>query len=397
MIVGLILVIYLVFYLVRKGFERYKSDHYDKYCHIDEYYRKDEYYKNKSSFSTQSKSHNTDSTKSKVINNRIYKNLTIAPVNGEGTIPWEKWVEFIESHSDYFSWLEDTDKGKEKLAKVANIPVFLREEALKRYQKKQAHGSYNKKRWYHEVILNYSVNCINMTIQKDLSKKELLLLLKMADFFKLSLLDNMSNSDVHAVTREEIESLELNDSKNNGIDISKASVIKELNRLSYFKYAQDVELAINETFKDYADDGRICFPITSLNRVFSIDAEFVFEGDGIKDQIKGMTELLNALGIKVVIEAYNEEFTSDMYIRRDIQINGKTYDALPATDWGDAFDSCVRLINTILIDYNKNERVYWLFPDETSSMILLTEAQFDYLDRLIPDDSDEKPLVFDKN
>lgn len=348
-----------------------------------------------------------------------YKRLAIASntydqyLKFEKKISYKKWVDYIELNSHYFSWLEDTEKGKRTLSNIQKYPENLKDKVLRQHRKHTAYASFNTKKGYYELKLSYldDFGHITTTIQKQLTKNELLLLFEMAEFLDAYLIDSMTR----IVSREEIENLETDRSKkinrNNTktasrspqntyekrIDnktqaaLSKTSVLYDLKNLSYFDYANDIDQAIDETFKGYSDDGIINFPYNVLGRIFYLDGEFIFEQDGLANQIESMTSLFKEMGLTVTIEDYKEVFTAERYLKRDIKINGMIYNGLPATDWGDASEACIRIINQILKANNKNEKVFLLFADETSTMILLTEEQFEYLDTLIPDESDEKP------
>lgn len=194
---------------------------------------------------------------------------------------------------------------------------------------------------------------------------------------------------------------QMNDSKNampppeaekvtpTAMDKSKEQVILQLEELGYFKYvtANEYDTIVAQTFENYKNDGVIHFPYEGLNRTFGMDAEFIYEAEGILDQIKGMLPLFSAMGIDLTIGQYVEEFENNTaaYTKRTIELNGITYDASGSYSWGSAFHSGVRLINEILKNHQKDERVYGLFLDETSTLIILSEPQYEYLTELIPE------------
>jgi len=39
-------------------------------------------------------------------------------ITKDGDIDYKKWIDFIESHKDYFIWYEDTEEGKEVLKNI---------------------------------------------------------------------------------------------------------------------------------------------------------------------------------------------------------------------------------------------------------------------------------------
>lgn len=104
------------------------------------------------------------------------------------------------------------------------------------------------------------------------------------------------------------------------------------------------------------------------------------------------------MGIDLNIGVYVEEFDNETstYTKRTIELNGKTYDTSGSSDWGTAFNSGFKLIDEILEDFGRHERVFGLFMDESSMMIILNEPQFEYLIELIPEGSTYRPIDIKK-
>ena len=184
------------------------------------------------------------------------------------------------------------------------------------------------------------------------------------------------------------------------MDKSKESINQRLDELGYFKYVDpnNLDSIIEKTFENYLEDGVINFPWEGLNRIFGIDAESIYEGDGIYDQIEGMLPIFNAMGIEMTIGEYVEEFDNDSstYTKRTIELNGKKYDTSGSSDWATAFNSGFKLVDEILNEFGKGERVFGLFMDESSTMIILDESQFEYLSELIPEGSTYRPIDIKK-
>jgi predicted heme/steroid binding protein len=179
------------------------------------------------------------------------------------------------------------------------------------------------------------------------------------------------------------------------MDKSLQSVKTNLTNLGFFKYVDNNNLdkVIEETFKEYANDGIINFPDEFLNRIFFIDAESISEQDGIKSQIEGMLSFFKSIGIKIKIGKYVEEFDDyGEYSKREITINKEVYEVDLPTSWSEGFHSGVKLIREILEDNDKEEDVYGLFMDECSIMILLDDKLYDYLIELIPKNSQFRPI-----
>lgn len=173
---------------------------------------------------------------------------------------------------------------------------------------------------------------------------------------------------------------------------SKNSVVAKLKELDFFKYVDSNEVVEN-FFKEYQDDGNLNLHQEGLNRVFSIDAEFIYEEEGLYNFAEQILTLFGKFGIYLIIENYVEETESkSTYAKREITINGKKYISPKVFDWASAFSSGIQLVNELITDFKLNEKVFGLFMDETSFLILLTQDQFEYLQYLIPDANPYKPI-----
>jgi hypothetical protein len=175
------------------------------------------------------------------------------------------------------------------------------------------------------------------------------------------------------------------------------SVEKKLIELGYFNYADSNDV-IEETFKDYQGDGQIEFNCNGLNRTFGIDAEFIYESGGLESHVNGLVNLFQKYGISLILGECIEEFDNDsaIYTKREITINGKRYETPNVSDWGSAFISGFKLTNQLLKENNFDGKVYGLFMDESSILIILNKDQFEYLEMLIPEGSDFRPVDVDK-
>ena len=171
------------------------------------------------------------------------------------------------------------------------------------------------------------------------------------------------------------------------------SVSEKLKAIGYFKYA-DSDHAEKDTFSGYQGNGRISFPYDSLNRIFSIDAESIYESDGLESHVKGLVKLFSNYGIDLEVGACIEEFdeASSTYTKREIMINGKKYSTPGVEEWGSAFNSGFKLTNQLLEEHNFDGSVYGLFMDESSTLIILNTEQFEYLQELIPEGSNYRPI-----
>lgn len=176
-------------------------------------------------------------------------------------------------------------------------------------------------------------------------------------------------------------------------------VLSQLEYLGFFKYVSPEKLAASkqQVYAELAASGTVDF-FADLNRVFWIDGEDIYEAGGLLDQMKCMLDLFGAMNINLVINNYVEEFDENItkYTKRTIEINGKTYDGSKAGDWGEAFLSGIGLIEEILQDHNRVEKVYGLFWDQSSTLILLDTPLFEYLKKVVPPSAIHRPIDFER-
>ena len=79
-------------------------------------------------------------------------------INIEGSIDNSKWVEYIDNHSDYFIWSENTEEGKDTLANIDKVPENFREKILRGFNKKSCYAEYNDKKGYYDIYVGFFLN-----------------------------------------------------------------------------------------------------------------------------------------------------------------------------------------------------------------------------------------------
>lgn len=107
-------------------------------------------------------------------------------------LPYEKWVEYISNHLDYYEWLEDTNKGKERLSNIDKIPEAFRNGVLEQLSKSQALAEFNEKKGWHEIVIDFhrDIGVIKTAFMKRITKVHLRRLLDMANYLDAYLLNN---------------------------------------------------------------------------------------------------------------------------------------------------------------------------------------------------------------
>lgn len=134
--------------------------------------------------------------------------LTIAkrPYNliGENTIDeidYSKWVDFINSNSEYFIWYENTDAGKEALKTIDKVPDWAKERVSYSLNKKRAYSTNKLMKKPTELVVTYSESDsrVGISLEINLDKEVAMILISMAKHLDALLLKNGSeiiNEDV---------------------------------------------------------------------------------------------------------------------------------------------------------------------------------------------------------
>ena len=123
------------------------------------------------------------------------KNLAIArekynnPLSISKKLSFEKWVEYINIHQEYFTWEDDSADGIYRKNNIDKIPEWANEGILNS-QKGKALAEFNKKKGWYEVVLSFhkDLGIITTTFQKKIEKKHLLHLLELANYLDALLL-----------------------------------------------------------------------------------------------------------------------------------------------------------------------------------------------------------------
>lgn len=120
-----------------------------------------------------------------------------------------KWIEFIESHKDYFIWYEDTEDGIYRKNNMDKVPDWARLGVKRQLNRTDVNAEYNNKKGYYEVRVCFGVDgIIYITFQKKITYKHLEMFLDMANHLDALLLKN-GNEIIDTKFIEELK----NDSK----------------------------------------------------------------------------------------------------------------------------------------------------------------------------------------
>ena len=64
----------------------------------------------------------------------------------------DKWIQFIENHSNYFVWNEDTEEGKKTLENINEISEDFKERVLASLNKTSSYAEYDYKNQRYDIF-----------------------------------------------------------------------------------------------------------------------------------------------------------------------------------------------------------------------------------------------------
>lgn len=109
-------------------------------------------------------------------------------------LSYEKWVEYIEANQDYFTWYENTADGIYRKNNMHEVPEHSIEKFKRLLNKRSAYAEFNSKKGWHEVIIDFNDidGLISTTFQRRVKKKDLEMLLEMANYLDAYVLNGGS-------------------------------------------------------------------------------------------------------------------------------------------------------------------------------------------------------------
>jgi hypothetical protein len=107
-------------------------------------------------------------------------------------INYEKWVDFIDTHKDYFLWYEDTEDGKNTLINIDNIPNWAKNGVLQRLSKTNAYSTNKIVKHQFDFVVRYfsTEGIVKIDIEKKMTKEIAIVLFEMAKFLDGKLIIN---------------------------------------------------------------------------------------------------------------------------------------------------------------------------------------------------------------
>lgn len=121
-------------------------------------------------------------------------------------LDYEKWKQYVDNQSIYFVWIENTQKGKETLFNIDNVPDWVKARIIIGYDKRTCCAEYcDKKKSYNiNVSFHKELKRIKVSFERKVKIKDLELFLDMANYLDAYLLHNGKE----IIDEKVIESLE---------------------------------------------------------------------------------------------------------------------------------------------------------------------------------------------
>lgn len=120
------------------------------------------------------------------------KRYDLAGSGPSDDVSYEKWVEFIESHPQFFTWYEDTEEGKAAVKNIERVPEWAKQRVLYSLNRKKVHCTKELVETPTDLVITFSnsVNRIEISLEKNATEKIVQLLLLMATSLDALLLKN---------------------------------------------------------------------------------------------------------------------------------------------------------------------------------------------------------------
>jgi len=105
-------------------------------------------------------------------------------------LDYQKWKDFIECHNDYFIWNEHTEKGKNRLQNIQNVPEDFKKRVLATLNKGVCLAEYNKASGNYNISVTFyeELNWITIQFSRTPKPEDLKIFIEMANHLDALLL-----------------------------------------------------------------------------------------------------------------------------------------------------------------------------------------------------------------
>ena len=87
-------------------------------------------------------------------------------ITKDDDIDYKKWIDFIESHKDYFIWYEDKEDGKEVLKNIDEISKDFKSRVSYSLSKTNAYCTKKLSKNFGDCIVKYAINEVSVSLEK---------------------------------------------------------------------------------------------------------------------------------------------------------------------------------------------------------------------------------------
>ena len=107
-------------------------------------------------------------------------------------IDYLSWVNFIESHKEYFIWYEETKDGINSLQNIDKVPDWAKERVLYSLNKKRVYSTNKLVKNPTDLVISYSESDrrVSISLEENLNKNIAKIILSMAKHLDALLLKN---------------------------------------------------------------------------------------------------------------------------------------------------------------------------------------------------------------
>ena len=109
-------------------------------------------------------------------------------ITKDGDIDYKKWIDFIESHKDYFIWYEDTEEGKKIRERIDEFSKRVKEGVLYKLNKTNAYCTKKLSKNFGDCIVKYAINEVSVSLEKKITKPIAEILLEMANYLEAKII-----------------------------------------------------------------------------------------------------------------------------------------------------------------------------------------------------------------
>ena len=120
-----------------------------------------------------------------IAKNKMSKAITVLE-----PLSYQKWVDFVDSNSDIFTWNEDTPDGIQTMKDIDKVPEDFKERVLASLNKVSCYAGFNKKKGAYDLHagFNEKYNWITINIARIPKSKDLEIFVEMANYLDAYLL-----------------------------------------------------------------------------------------------------------------------------------------------------------------------------------------------------------------